>query len=158
MNNIKRNPVAYVFRQDNTKTRSRRSATKITWMVLLRETKKEMSKTQDESMLNDHTVAFGPYQRFLFSCPQQEGSWLCHPSSCQGSDSFSSPEIYFSFSCLDPYRNPCHGRLFLGAGEDCETCHGHGSTCGEGTNAYRNARLTTEGSWPTASRLVSMLV
>jgi hypothetical protein len=117
-----------------------------------------MSKTQDENALNDHTAGFGPYHRFLFSCPQQEGSWLCHPSSCQGSGSFSSPGICFSFSCLDPYRNPCLGRLFLGGGEDCETFLGHGSTCGEGTNAYRNARPTKEDSWPTVSPPVRILV
>jgi hypothetical protein len=122
-------------------------------------------------MFNDHTAGFGPCHQLLSSSPQQEGSWLCHPSSCRGSDFFFSPLICFFFSSLDPYpyRRPCHARLFRGGDEGCETFHvhvhgrghghdRHGSTCGVGIHAYHNARPTKEGSWPTTSRLVRSLV
>jgi len=114
-------------------------------------------------MLSDHMAGFGPYHH-LFSCPQQEGFWLCHPSSCLGTSSFSSPETCFSFSSLGPYRRLYHDRLCRGGGEGCETFHvhvrghdRHGPTCGVETHAYHNARPMTEDSWPTALRLVREL-
>lgn len=126
----------------------------------------EQERQAKENIFNDHRVGFGPYHRFLSSSPRQGESWLCHPSSCRGSGSSFSLEFCSSFSSLDPYRRPCHGhgrglcrglchgRLFRDDGEGCEIAHGHDPTCEVGMRAYRNAKPTKEGSWPTTSDLV----
>jgi hypothetical protein len=123
----------------------------ITWKVLL----KSKERRNITVMFNDHMAGFGPYHRLLSSSPRQEGSWPCHLSSCRGWGSFSSPEICFFSSSLDPYlyHHPSHGHLCQGGGEGYETFHVHGRgrdrhgwTCGVGTHAYHNARRTKEGS------------